>query len=267
MVLAEITSTLAGVCSRVRPSRLPAVLAPVRLSVGAANTGPAGLVVGARVSAVAAFRCWRGRARRVASLRRALRAFGGFADGSTTTGSSVCAGLADCAQPLLDTTRQENATERSNAQRCRGAEILREVINSLAITWHVTANAAWPLPQEEGSSTLIRTPRPMCSRVTTTDGRSPGSRVVACRRLPRPAGPVAFDEGSPLTVAGAATALGDTRTVFPIDLPKENRRRQPSFICKGLSTGHRANWQPPGGGVSPLGPNQVWPFATSAAIA
>ena len=40
MVSAEITSTLAGVCSRVRPSRLPAVLAPVRLSVGAANAGP-----------------------------------------------------------------------------------------------------------------------------------------------------------------------------------------------------------------------------------
>ena len=77
----------------------------------------------------------------------------------------------------------------------------------------------------------------MCSRVTTTDGRSPGSRVVACRRLPRPAGPVAFGEGSPLTVAGAATALGDPRTVFPIDLPKENRRGHPSFIRKGLSTG------------------------------
>jgi hypothetical protein len=52
--------------------------------------------------------------------------------------------------------------------------------NRLAITWHVTANAAWPLSQEQDSSTLTRTPRPMCSRVTTTDGRSPGSRVVAC---------------------------------------------------------------------------------------
>ena len=80
----------------------------------------------------------------------------------------------------------------------------------------------------------------MCSRVTTTDGRSPGSRVVACRRLPRPAGPVAFDEGSPLTVAGAATALGSPRTVFPIDLPKENRRGHPSYICKRLSTGGAA---------------------------
>ena len=120
----------------------------------------------------------------------------------------------------------------------------------------------------------------MCSRVTTTDGRSPGSRVAACRRLPKPAGPVAFDEGSPLTVAGAATALGDPRTVFPIDLPKENRRRHPNFICKGLSTGHRAaaessalsrspdragiakvlSWRPPGGGLSSVsGQVRLWP--------
>jgi hypothetical protein len=133
--------------------------------------------------------------------------------------------------------RQEKAAEQSNARRCRGANIVREVINGLAITWHVTANAAWPLPQEQGSSTLTRTPRPMCSRVTTTDGRSPGSRVAALRRLPKLASSVAFGEGSPLTVAGAATALGKSRTVFPIDLPKENRRSHPSFVCEGLSTG------------------------------
>jgi hypothetical protein len=36
----------------------------------------------------------------------------------------------------------------------------------------------------ERNSSSTRTPRPMCSRVTTTDGRSPGSRVSALRRLP-----------------------------------------------------------------------------------
>src|SRR5262245_40634169 len=93
----------------------------------------------------------------------------------------------------------------------------------------------WPLPRGENGSTPTRTPRPMCSRVTTTDGRSPGLRVVAYRRLPRPAGPVAFGEGSPLTVAGAATALGRPRTAFPFDLPKENRRSHHNFIWKELS--------------------------------
>ena len=38
------------------------------------------------------------------------------------------------------------------------------------------------------------TPRPTSSRVTTADGRSPGSRVVTLRRLPRTEFPVASDE-------------------------------------------------------------------------
>src|SRR6476620_2517283 len=206
MVSAEITSTLAGVCSRVRPSRLPAVLVPVRLSVGAAKTGLVGAATGVPVL-VATLRCCRKRAARVAVPRRTLRASGGVADGCTTTGSSLWLGLSDCARPSVDTTRQENATELRRTRRCRGVKIVGEVINRLAITWHVTANAVWPPPQEEDSSTPTRTPRPMCSRVTTTDGRSRGLRVVACHRLPRPEGPVAFGEGSPLTVAGAATAL------------------------------------------------------------
>jgi len=46
------------------------------------------------------------------------------------------------------------------------------------------------------------------SPVTTTDGRSPGSRVVACwspSQIRRPSGQ--WTAGSPLTVAGAAAAL------------------------------------------------------------
>ena len=48
------------------------------------------------------------------------------------------------------------------------------------------------------------------------DGRSPGLRVGASRRLP--GYPVAqMTLGSPLTVAGTATALALGRTVFPFD--------------------------------------------------
>jgi hypothetical protein len=52
------------------------------------------------------------------------------------------------------------------------------------------------------------TPRPMRSRVTADDGRSPGLRVLARRRLPgfHPSGRLTLR--SPLTVAGAAAAFG-----------------------------------------------------------
>src|SRR5207253_8130468 len=65
----------------------------------------------------------------------------------------------------------------------------------------------------------VCTPRPTSSRVTTADGRSPGSRVVTLRRLPRTEiSQWHRTKDSPLTVAGAATALGiSPRTAFPFD--------------------------------------------------
>ncbi len=49
-------------------------------------------------------------------------------------------------------------------------------------------------------------PRPTLSHVTTNDGRSPGSRVIASSRLPRDIPVALWLSGSPLTVAGAAPA-------------------------------------------------------------
>src|SRR5262249_7833205 len=68
-------------------------------------------------------------------------------------------------------------------------------------------------------------PRPTCSRVTTADGRSPGSRVATFRRLPGTRDPSGvMTEHSPLTVAGAAAASAIARfTAFPFD-----PRREPS---------------------------------------
>jgi hypothetical protein len=74
----------------------------------------------------------------------------------------------------------------------------------------------------------------MCSRVTTTDGRSPGSRVVAFSRLPRPEGPVACGEGSPLTVAGAATALRNILAPYSLLI---SRRRTVAITVISFGTG------------------------------
>ena len=90
----------------------------------------------------------------------------------------------------------------------------------------------------------------MCSRVTTTNGRSPDSRVVAISRLPRPEGPVAFGEGSPLTVAGTATALRETpaphsllisrRRTVATTLVLFEKRCQPVSVAHGRAAMPRA---------------------------
>ncbi len=79
-------------------------------------------------------------------------------------------------------------------------------------------------PRSVGEANVC-TPRPTSSRVTTADGRSPGSRVVTLRRLPRTEiSQWHMTKDSPLTVAGAATALGiSPRTAFPFDPQTGNR--------------------------------------------
>src|ERR1700712_700631 len=81
----------------------------------------------------------------------------------------------------------------------------------------------------------VCTPRPTSSRVTTADGRSPGSRVDTLRRLPRTEMPSGFvTKDSPLTVAGAAAALGKPpRTAFPFD----PQTREPSGAVRTTACG------------------------------
>src|SRR3569833_4295212 len=79
MVSAGITSTLAGVCRRGRPRRLPVELVPVRLSVGAANTGPVGAALGAAVLVGTSRRRLARAARVVCPALAARRTVGGFA--------------------------------------------------------------------------------------------------------------------------------------------------------------------------------------------
>jgi hypothetical protein len=76
---------------------------------------------------------------------------------------------------------------------------------------HVTANEVFPTRLSRVSQSTANTPRPACSRVTTSDGRSPGSRITIPRRLPRTRDPSGtMTRNSPLTVAGAAA---DSRSV------------------------------------------------------
>jgi hypothetical protein len=79
------------------------------------------------------------------------------------------------------------------------------------------------LPRESrmgflGSAT-IDTPRPMCSRVTTADGRSPGSRVTTFRRLPETRESQWHDdERFAAYSCGGSRSIGQslTRTAFPV---------------------------------------------------
>ena len=71
----------------------------------------------------------------------------------------------------------------------------------------------------------VCTPRPTSSRVTTADGRSPGSRVVTLRRLPRTEiSQWHMTKDSPHTVAGAATASGKSPSPHSLLIPKSGNR-------------------------------------------
>ena len=89
------------------------------------------------------------------------------------------------------------------------------------------------------------------SRMTTADGRSPGSRVYTLRRLPGtrdPSGHVTED--SPLTVAGAAAELGDASPApRSLLIPKRGNRR------------FKAYWRGPKPSISMslVGPNSDLP--------
>src|ERR1700687_5762265 len=90
------------------------------------------------------------------------------------------------------------------------------------LTWHVTANEVSPAARFGRGSATTRTPRPMCSRVTTTGGRSPGSRVAAFHRLPRHKCPVASGERLAAYSCGGSRGIGTlfeelTLTAFPFD--------------------------------------------------
>ena len=127
----------------------------------------------------------------------------------TMVGSTFC-GDADCwAAAAVDNPAASSAASDTD---CSDGRRLR-VGYKLDVTHHerprVTACGTSPRTKSLAAANAadqapIDTPRPICSRVTTADGRSPGSRIAICRRLPGPRTQWHLTTDSPLTVAGAA---------------------------------------------------------------
>jgi hypothetical protein len=110
--------------------------------------------------------------------------------------------------------------EASQNWRCRVAALVREdMVRPRYDVSGTSQRTKSHLGLPRLSEANVCTPRPTSSRVTTADGRSPGSRVVTVRRLPRTEiSQWHMTKDSPLTVAGAAAALGKfPRTAFPFD--------------------------------------------------
>jgi hypothetical protein len=182
MVSALMISTLAGVCRRVRLRRLPLPAVWFNVSVGAA--GDAGTVVDGTAAAAAAARFFPPRINREAVELFDWRGLAVGVGLVTTTGSSVrLACGAPCDHASSGQRTEERATEYSKDVR-RDAQWETEFMVRLAVNVARHRERSLPTARFGRGSATTRTPRPMCSRVTTTGGRSPGSRVTAFRRLP-----------------------------------------------------------------------------------
>jgi len=108
----------------------------------------------------------------------------------------------------------------------------------------------------EGSWSSIGAPRPTRSRVTTEDGRSPGSRVAALPHLPSTS-PCqwSLEEGLAAYSCGGSRSVGhmSTRTAFPFDPSREPSR---------LRYGRPGQWS------TPVGlPGSLWTSSRSLAFA
>src|SRR5690625_1164078 len=130
-----------------------------------------------------------------------------------------------CRRRPGDRRKQRHDDHRIWATGKEGQMILRAARRARGVNLHdcgssenftVTANAT-SLASRQMDDCPIEAPRPMCSRVTTADGRSPGSRVFALCRLPGIA-PSGFWQGLSAYSCGGSYRMGPkVRTVFPFN--------------------------------------------------
>ena len=110
----------------------------------------------------------------------------GFLDGLTSTGGSR-SGEADCWACAAGIAKGESGITTVDASHRRRRTLAltmermdRPRYDVSGTSQRTKSHPAVPQPSEANACT----PRPASSRVTTYDGRSPGSRVVTFRRLP-----------------------------------------------------------------------------------
>ena len=150
---------------------------------------------------------------------RARVLFGSVGGLTSTGGSSLDATFCACASVAL---RARRLVARKIARRRLAAVMVEDMARDLGMTSVARHSEPRPAVALAGAGEAnVCTPRPTSSRVTTADGRSPGSRVVTLRRLPRTEISQWHEtKDSPLTVAGAAAALGKFPAPHSLLIPK-----------------------------------------------
>src|SRR6185436_18262961 len=128
-----------------------------------------------------------------------------FAGSATATSRPITSRtVRDCARTGAAGAASAATEPISRLRRLTNGDGRKADIETLAAARPMARHREPGGPDLAAGSPPPETPRPAGSRVTTADGRSPGSRLAALRRLSglRPSG--AMTEDSPLTVAGAA---------------------------------------------------------------
>src|SRR5499427_5543472 len=142
---------------------------------------------------------------------------------ATSTGGSATGCCADAAGGSTSVARRRDAAGRQTQRATRYATDIWGDTETPRVTRPVARHRERSLPWRPvrtfGSAT-VDTPRSTCSRVTTADGRSPGSRVATFRRLPGTRDPSGLTGGRfAADSCGGSRGLGplSARTAFPFD--------------------------------------------------
>src|SRR5215813_9776760 len=142
---------------------------------------------------------------------------------TTSTGGSATGCCADAAGGSTSVARRRDAAGRQTQRATRYATDIWGDTETPRVTRPVARHRERSLPWRPvrtfGSAT-VDTPRPTCSRVTTADGRSPGSRVATLRRLPGTReSQWHHDGGFAADSCGGSRGIGSLpiRTAFPFD--------------------------------------------------
>src|SRR6185312_9698198 len=136
--------------------------------------------------------------------------------GGNASGEACCALAVEMPSERKGTRKVE---ARRQVRRRRAAMLVEDMVANLGMT--SVARHSEPSPTivlAHIGEANVCTPRPTSSRVTTADGRSPGSRVDTLRRLPRTEIPSGTGRKiHRLQLRGQPRHWEISRTAFPFD--------------------------------------------------